>query len=271
MSSMMAMNRLRRDRKRTNSIISVSASGEGLLCFAADGSWFEGQLVASDDRDFDLCGRLVTEDPLSVLSSSSEASQPGSLPDSQDSPTAASQAAPDSDLEEHHGVLLESADPEERAGPEDRADSPASNHSPPRPSQSVPAARRAPMLAELRRGSSSSIMGSIISPRAFEAAMRALVDVAPGAPFAYDVYIRDHEEGSEHRARFVPAWRGDTCSLDSKELQFTAEKRYRGQRADMIIQRRLGPALIGKGCVVFTGRMNIEYQFDYQSTPKWCL
>ena len=231
--SMMAANRVRRGRKRADSLITVEAHGEGLLCFAADGSWFQGQLEATDERDFDLAGRLVADEPIRI---------PTCVPE---------------DVEQ--AILLETGD----GGSDDsgRPESPAGSPEP---------ETERPHL--LRRESSSSSPGSRCSPSAFESAMRALAAVAPGTPVTYDVNIRDREEGSEHRVRFVPGYSaGVSCHLDSKEVQFTAEKRFRGQKADMVIQRRLGSALVGQGCVVFTGRMRIEYQFDYMSTPKWLL
>ncbi|KAF0288115.1 hypothetical protein FJT64_013484 [Amphibalanus amphitrite] len=234
--SMMAANRVRRGRKRADSLITVEAHGEGLLCFAADGSWFQGQLEAVDERDFDLVGRRVADEPIRI-------------------PTCASE-----DVEQ--AILLESG--------ECGSDDSGRPESPP-----LTEAERSPELQRahlLRRGSSASSPGSKCSPTAFESAMRALAAVAPGTPVTYDVNIRDREEGSEHRVRFVPGFSaGSSCHLDSKELQFTAEKRYRGQKADMVIQKRLGRALVGQGCVVFTGQMRVEYQFDYMSTPKWVL
>lgn len=230
--SMMAANRLRRHRKRTDSIITVEAHGQGLLCFAPDGAWFQGQLEAADGRDFDLSGRLVVEEP-----------PPPPTPESRES----------EDKEEHLPILLE--------GGSDDSGRPDS-----------PPGRVSPEPEVSRRSSTTSSPGSVITPHTFEAAMRALVRVQPGAHVAYDVGIHDREEGSEHRVRFVAGGlRGEACSLDSREVQFTAERRYRGQKADMMIQRRLGPALLGRGCTVYTGRMRIEYQFDYMQTPKWCL
>ena len=234
--SMMAANRVRRGRKRADSLITVEAHGEGLLCFAADGSWFQGQLEATDERDFDLAGRLVAEEPVRL---------PTCLPE-----------------EEEQTILLEPVD----GGSEDsgRPGSPATPDA-----GGSPDSERATLL---RRCSSASSPGSRCSPSAFESAMRALSAVAPGAPVTYDVKIRDRDEGSEHRVRFVPGYSaGASCHLDSKEVQFTAERRFRGQKADMVIQKRLGSALVGQGCVVFTGQMRIQYQFDYMSTPKWLL
>ncbi|XP_037084969.1 uncharacterized protein LOC119105612 [Pollicipes pollicipes] len=234
--SMMAANRLRRGRKRTDSIVTVEAQGAGLLCFSADGSWFEGQLEANDERDFDLHGRLVPDDPVPVPASAA--------------------GAPPADSDEEHAILLEPVNEEAASDDSGRPESPAAVTG---------------GSGSGRVSSATSSPASLITPIAFEAAMRALAAVAPGAPVTYDVNIRDHEEGSEHRVRFVAGYSGESCALDSKELQFTAEKRYRGQRADMIIQKRLGSALLGQGCVVFTGKMRIEYQYDYLRTPKWCL
>ena len=239
--SMMAANRVRRGRKRQDSLITVEAHGQGLLCFAADGSWFQGQLEAVDERDFDLVGRLVADEPIRV-------------------PT----CVPEEPQEQEHEqtILLD--------GGSDDSGRPDSPQLPEVGGSGSPIV--SPALGRRDSSASTSSPGSRCSPDAFEAAMRALAAAAPGAPVTYDVNIRDREEGSEHRVRFVPGYSaGAACHLDSKELQFTAEKRFRGQKADMMIQRRLGAALVGQGCVVFTGRMRVEYTFDYMSTPKWVL
>lgn len=253
--SMMAMNRTRRDRKRMDSVTTVEAHGEGLLCFTADGSWFRGLMESTDDRYFDLCGTIVNDDfadKYPVLANLATDVQP--LDDSMD--------------ELRPAVLLEGT----AHGDDDGLGS-SSSSSLPTMSDSPPTRRSPPLV---RRGSefsrSLSSAGSVISPGSFEAAMRALAEVPPGAPVTYDVHIRDHEEATECSVRFVPGWSGqDSCQLDSKELQFAAQKRYRGNKADMMIQRRLGPGLVGQGCIVFTGEMHIQYQYDYLATPKWCL
>lgn len=241
--SMMAMNRVRRGRKRTDSLITVEAHGEGLLCFAADGSWFQGQLESTDERDFDLSGRLVADEPIRI---------PTCVPEDVESVTV-----------EQATILLETGD----VGSDDsgRPETP-----PEREAGGSP--EPGPERAQLRRCSSASSPGSVFSPTAFESAMRSLAAVAPGTPVTYDVNIRDRTECSEHHVRFVPGFSaGVSCHLDSKEVQFTAEKRFKGQKADLVIQRRLGSALVGQGCVVFTGRMRVEYQYDFMSTPKWLL
>jgi hypothetical protein len=47
-------------------------------------------------------------------------------------------------------------------------------------------------------------------------------------------------------------------------IRFQVENVYRGQKADMVIQRSLGTtSLLGKKCLVYTGQMDIAFT-DYE-------
>jgi hypothetical protein len=63
-----------------------------------------------------------------------------------------------------------------------------------------------------------------------------------------------------------------TCSQDA-QIKFKVEQVYKGQKADMMLQRYSGgsSALVGKKCLVYSGPISLLFQDTASTGKNWCL
>jgi len=127
----------------------------------------------------------------------------------------------------------------------------------------------------------SFVAGSNGSPDSSEDASPDSDSTNSTTPFvAYDVTVNDHddEESYDFPSVLLTAYY-PLCALLSSRFSFTAEKAFKGQKADMLIQRYLTPRLVGKNLKVFAGYLTVDLSPQphsmsssfKSSSPLWCL
>lgn len=97
---------------------------------------------------------------------------------------------------------------------------------------------------------------------------------------SYSVSVLDHDDEESYDFNAVVLTSFDSlCSLLSPRFSFTADKSYRGQKADMLIQRYMTPRLVGNNLKVYAGNLtailtrssSAERDLKPGSCPMWCL
>lgn len=101
----------------------------------------------------------------------------------------------------------------------------------------------------------------------------------PANPFvSYDVTVIDHNDEQTYVFPTVILTSCQPlCALLSSRFNFNAEQAYRGQKADMLIQRYLTPRLVGNGLKVYAGQVTLDLMekssdetVHKTGNPLWC-
>lgn len=85
-------------------------------------------------------------------------------------------------------------------------------------------------------------------------------NLAPNSCVSYDVTVLDHDDEQTYTFQSVilTSCNQPMCTLLSSRFKFTADKAYRGQKADMLIQRYLTPRLVGNNLRVYAGHLTFD-------------
>lgn len=96
-------------------------------------------------------------------------------------------------------------------------------------------------------------------------------------PNYYKVTLIDHFAGTTHTLPkiFANQFCKESESLlkcDDGQVSFNIDSIFKGQKADMIIQKHLGSStLLGKKCVVYSGPISIVFNETIENGRSWCL
>lgn len=95
---------------------------------------------------------------------------------------------------------------------------------------------------------------------------------------SYKVTIADHVTGTTHALKNVYcSMMSDGCSLKNDDLSFSSSGRFKGAKADMVIQRIIGRSLTKNNMIVFQGSISYtydditSYSMESQSPGQWPL
>jgi len=100
-----------------------------------------------------------------------------------------------------------------------------------------------------------------------------------GSGFHYKATLTDHFTGLSHNLPIIslrsqPNQLRNESLFDSLEgqVEFKVMNMFKGQKADMVIQHYLGsPSLLGQGCLVYSGLMDIDFSEVVDYGKSWSL
>ena len=265
-------------QERSTGSVPELIEGYAHICFDRKSLWFRGNIITHQGSSYNLSGKRSTERDADVAEA--ECDGPSTAPILDPAVGSPSQQQDDKLCLSGNRITGELDSPqlqfalEEFPGEDHSADSPIHSVG----SLSVSSAG-SPVETRRMMAALDHLFVDEESPfgchdathsRSRSTSRSSIVDVYS----MFDITVCDLEEGTQHSIRNVTGMSGQSCTLRNKHFSFVTEKAFRGQKADMVIQRDFDPQLVEQGCHVFAGPVRFHYKplmpVSSSLTNNWC-